>query len=106
MTNKDTLPDPHPGLSPRLNAQVERVAEGGTGHPFLLSGHPQICPKPTRATITGSTFGHGGMLRIGFIGRSMNMEFFVRGNPHAYTTTTIKEVEEAPVVADTTNAGA
>ena len=22
MTTRDTLPDPHPGLSPRLNAQV------------------------------------------------------------------------------------
>ena len=46
------------------------------------------------------------MLRIGFIGRSMNMEFFLRGNPRAYTTTTIKEVEEAPGAADTTDAAA
>ena len=136
MTTRDTLPDPHPGLSPRLNAQVaqslieggaklsklpvggalrvrtqnttyriERIAEGETGHPFLLSGHPRICPQPRRATITGSTFGRGGMLRIGFVGHTMNMEFHVEGETRAYTTTTIDEVEEAAADPDATSAG-
>ena len=124
-TRHDTLPDPHPGLSPALNAKVaqtlieggaelkklpvgralivqtqnttyrvERVKEGQKDFPFLISGHPRICPEPRRARISGSTFGRGGMLHMAFIGRAMNMEFHVEGDTRTYTTTTVSEIEE------------
>jgi len=40
----------------------------------LLSGHPKFCPKPVRVSIHGSTWG-GSLLKQGFIGRSMHLEF-------------------------------
>ena len=72
--------------------RIERVAEGESDHPFLLSGHPRICPEPVRAGISGSSYG-GGMLHRQFIGRGMLMEFHVRRD-RSYTTTPIAEVEE------------
>jgi hypothetical protein len=40
----------------------------------LISGHPIFCPQPTLVTITGSTWG-GSMIKSGFIGRGMRLEF-------------------------------
>ena len=40
----------------------------------LLSGHPCICPEPVMVAIQGSTWG-GSMLKTGFIGRGMHLEF-------------------------------
>lgn len=75
--------------------RVERVHAGEKDLPFLISGHPRICPEPKRCGISGSSFGRGGMLRFGFIGRGMNMEFHVAGSTRRYTTTEVVEVREA-----------
>src|SRR5690242_1271048 len=40
----------------------------------LICGHPTFCPEPVRVSITGSTWG-GPLLKQGFIGRSMHLEF-------------------------------
>ena len=40
----------------------------------LLSGHPEFCPSPTPVTISGSNWG-GTMLKEGFVGRGMHLEF-------------------------------
>jgi hypothetical protein len=40
----------------------------------MISGHPDICPEPTRVYIAGSNWG-GSMLKVQFIGRGMHMEF-------------------------------
>ena len=40
----------------------------------LISGHPQFCPEPVLVTIAGSTWG-GSMIKAGFIGRGMRLEF-------------------------------
>jgi hypothetical protein len=40
----------------------------------LISGHPTFCPKPVTVTVHGSTWG-GSLLKQGFIGRSMHLEF-------------------------------
>jgi len=40
----------------------------------LISGHPIFCPKPVLVTIQGSTWG-GSMIKTGFIGRGMHLEF-------------------------------
>ena len=74
--------------------RIERVEGPGADCPFLLSGHPRICPEPTRAGISGSTFGRGGMLRMGFIGRGMHMEFHVERENQTFTTSEVVEVEE------------
>ena len=79
--------------------RIERVHAGDKDLPFLISGHPRICPEPKRCGISGSSFGRGGMLRMGFVGRGMNMEFHVAGSTRRYTTTEVLEVREAAAAA-------
>ena len=59
------------------------------GDEFLISGHPVYCPEPTPVTIHGSTWG-GSMLKNGFIGRGMQLEF---GHPSYPLITTSQIVE-------------
>ena len=40
----------------------------------LICGHPVYCPEPVRVRIAGSNWG-GSMLKAGFIGRGMHLEF-------------------------------
>jgi hypothetical protein len=56
----------------------------------LISGHPVFCPEPTLVTIHGSTWG-GSMLKAGYIGRGMRLEF---GHPEfePITTSVVREV--------------
>lgn len=98
------LPDlfvPHPGLSDEVNRNiVQSEIEGGVhlddlgegavlevetqNHWYtivnrgqgrvLISGHPQYCPDLVPVRIEGSTWG-GSMLKAGFIGRGMCLEF-------------------------------
>ena len=134
------LPESHPSLSPELNRQIhqtlieggadlrllptggtievqtkntlyriERVASDDEHHPFVLSGHPRICPEPRRVAISGSSFG-GGMLRMQFVGRAMNLEFSTEeGKP--YVTSPIAEVRDitpagvAQTASDTADEG-
>ena len=92
---------PHPNLSDRVNHHiVQSEIEGGvalqdlapesvlliqTQHSCytivlqnagqaLISGHPQFCPKPVLVILEGSTWG-GSMLKPGYIGRGMHLEF-------------------------------
>src|SRR4051794_9774093 len=59
----------------------------------LISGHPVFCPRPTLVTISGSTWG-GSMIKSGFIGRGMRLEFRC---PEAepITTSIVREVRSA-----------
>jgi hypothetical protein len=43
---------------------------------YWLSGNQKYCPIPTKVHINGSTFGSS-MLKVGFIGRGMYMEFVI-----------------------------
>jgi hypothetical protein len=72
---------------------IERVAEGNEG--LTIQGHPRYCPEPTPAHILGSTFG-GSMLKIGFVGRGMHLEFSLNNNEFRGSTITsqIQDVEE------------
>ena len=54
------------------NRSYTLVNRGG-GH-VLLSGHPQFCPSPTLVKIVGCNWGSS-MLKPGFIGRGMHLEF-------------------------------
>ncbi len=108
---------PHPGLSDEINHNIiqseieggvflDSLSEGTTlelqtenrryrilvrdrGH-VLISGHPQFCPRPLRAYIHGSTWG-GSMLKVGFIGRGMRLEF-VPVNGRVITTSRIVDI--------------
>lgn len=61
----------------------------------LIWGHPVYCPAPTRVRISGSNWG-GSMLKAGFIGRGMHMEF---RHPEHQTviTSRVREVREVSV---------
>lgn len=67
---------------------IEKRADG-----YYISGHPEYCPDPIKATIAGSTFG-GSILKRGFVGRGMHLEFTVEGNRKPITTSSIEEVVE------------
>ena len=58
---------------------ITRVAEGQDG--LTIQGHAHYCPKPVRARIIGSNFG-GSLLKVGFIGRGMYMEFYLLDVPN------------------------
>ena len=57
---------------------------------FTIEGHPKYCPVPVKCHIHGSTWG-GSMLRMGWIGRGMHLEYSVPDG--TVTTTTIEEIE-------------
>ena len=40
----------------------------------MIFGHPEYCPEPISVTVAGSTWG-GSMLKMGFIGVGMRLEF-------------------------------
>ena len=111
---------PHPHLSDEVNRNIiQSEIEGGVYLPDLprgatveietrnhtytlvhcgestavLSGHPMFCPKPVQVRIQGSTWG-GSMLRQGFIGRSMHLEFVHPDYKGAITTSLIVEIRE------------
>ena len=44
------------------------------GSKALISGHPELCPDPVMVSIHGSSWG-GSMLKMGYIGRGMHLEF-------------------------------
>jgi hypothetical protein len=59
----------------------------------LISGHPVFCPRPTLVTISGSTWG-GTMIKTGFIGRGMRLEFH-SPESEPITTSVVREVRSA-----------
>lgn len=59
----------------------------------LISGHPVFCPEPTPVTIHGSTWG-GSMIKAGYIGRGMRLEFGYAANL-PITTSVIRQVRAA-----------
>jgi len=110
----------HPNLSDEVNRQIiESEIEGGvflqdlapdtvldiqTQHHLyravvlandsvLISGHPEYCPKPVPVAVAGSTWG-GSMLKRGFVGRGMHLEFSHPQYRTPITTSRIKEIRE------------
>jgi len=69
--------------------RLERRADG-----LYLSGHPEHCPEPTPVTIHGSTFG-GSMIKAGYIGRGMELEYHIVGRSprEIVTTSQIGDIE-------------
>jgi hypothetical protein len=117
---------PHPNLSDKVNRHIVRSEiEGGvflanlppasvleirTEHhdytavtlsenSVLISGHPEYCPEPVLVAIAGSTWG-GSMLKRGFVGRGMRLEFSHPAYRAPITTSRIKEIREYPRQCD------
>lgn len=59
---------------------------------FYIQGHPKYCPEPTRCYIAGSSWG-GSMMKAGFIGRGMVLEFSTDAFASLHTST-IQEITE------------
>lgn len=111
--------EPHPNLTPEVNAAImDSELQGGAdlrrlevGRKLIvktknttytierradgdyISGNAKYCPEPTLCYIAGSTFG-GSMLKVGFVGRGMYMEMQIEGKPGLVTTSQIQEVTE------------
>ncbi len=83
-------------LEVQTSNTLYRIAKRQDGT-LTIQGHARFCPMPTPVTISGSTWG-GSMLKMGFIGRGMHMEFYVAGFG-TLTSSTIQEVREVPAVA-------
>ena len=68
----DALPE---GASLEVHTENRRyvLVHQGRGR-ALISGHPEFCPEPVSVGIHGSTWG-GCMLKVGFVGRGMRLEF-------------------------------
>ena len=54
----------------------------------LILGHPTYCPNWTACRVAGSTFG-GSMLKVGFVGVGMRLEFTT--DAHGTITTSVIE---------------
>lgn len=92
---------PHHNLSERLNQMIaEKELQGGVdmkkmaigsrieiltrgdryviekrSDGYYISGHPDLCPKPTKITYFGSVWGDGTSIINQFAGRGMRLEF-------------------------------
>ena len=66
---------------------------------LLISGHPKYCPEPVLVAIAGSTWG-GSMLKRGFVGRGMRLEFSHPAYRAPITTSRIEEIRECPKHCD------
>lgn len=80
----------------RLKVQTKNtlyVIEKRGEKEFYISGSQRYCPTPVRANIHGSTWG-GSMLKVGFVGRGMHLEFSISGHEGAITTSEIQEITE------------
>jgi hypothetical protein len=71
------------------NYFVTRLNNGET----LIWGHPVYCPNPVAVRIAGSTWG-GSLLKLGFVGQGMQLEFRHPDYSGPITTSRIRAVRE------------
>ena len=60
---------------------------------FTIQGHPEYCPRPTPCCIHGSTWG-GSMLRAGWVGRGMHLEFVPEGRRVVVTSQIFEVIQK------------
>ncbi len=116
----DELFRPHPNLSDVINRNIvqseieggvyvhdlpsDRVLEVQTQNrsyyvvrrnegEVMIWGHPLYCPEPVRVSISGSNWG-GSMLKVGFIGRGMHLEFRQHDARLPIVTSRIRDMRE------------
>ena len=77
--------------------ELKTSSKGG----WLIRGNVKWCPDWSQASVHGSTFG-GSMIKLGFVGRGMNMEFSLAGEAKlgqeppwtSFTTSKITDIWE------------
>ena len=79
-------------LKVQTESRFYTIVNRGGGR-ALISGHPEFCPEPVETSIHGSTWG-GNMIRSGFIGRGMHLEFGHPTRRCRITTSPIVEIHE------------
>ena len=111
---------PHPNLSDAINGEIiQSEIEGGVyvqdlshdrplevqtehrtyfvlrraGGDTVIWGHPVYCPQPLPVSISGSNWG-GSLLKVGYIGRGMHLEFRHPDYPQPIVTSRIRDVRE------------
>jgi hypothetical protein len=78
-------------LEVRTENRSYHIVHKGCGK-ALISGHPEFCPHPVLVGLHGSTWG-GSMLKVGYLGRGMRMEF--GHQPYGVITTSrIREIRQ------------
>jgi len=88
------LKDLEPGV--RLLVRTKNTTyfiEMGEERTLEIWGNQKYCPEPTKCTISGSTWG-GSMIKVGFIGRGMRLEFYTNNHPERIVTSEIQEIIE------------
>ena len=109
----------HPNLTPELNAAIAKSEEDGgvwldkidvgttlyvqtkntlytiekRKDGWYISSTSKLCPEPIKAYIAGSTFG-GSVIKSGFIGIGMYLEFTLEGQRFPVTTSCIQSIGE------------
>jgi hypothetical protein len=61
------------------------------GDDYYISGHPQFCPALTKVRINGSVWPGGSILKMGFVGEDMQLEFILPDGQRI-TTSLVKKV--------------
>lgn len=74
----------------RHTTYVLRHRESG----WTIEGHLRYCPTERPVTVTGCTYG-GSVLKAGFVGRGMYMEFCTPEHPDPIGTSSIEEITES-----------
>ncbi len=77
----------------RTRNRCYRIVKQSAEEAFI-SGHPDFCPHPVLVKVDGSNWG-GSMLKLGFIGRGMRLEF----RHPTFQTVTTSQISEIHQVA-------
>ena len=81
-------------LELKTRERLYLIENRGKGQ-ILISGHPKYCPQPVQVKLHGSTWG-GTMLKTGFIGQGMRLEF--RHPVHGVILTSrIQDIRQLPL---------
>ena len=87
------------GRALRITTQNRVYMLRKTDQGYTICGHPRYCPQPTECVPSGSTWG-GSLLRVGFVGRGMRFQAFMRNAEITVTTSVVEEVEETEAAAE------
>ena len=78
-------------LEVETQRHVYSLVNSGGGRAWI-SGHPDYCPQPLEVMIAGSSWG-GSLLKPGFIGRGMHLEFW-HPTHDLVTTSRIRDIRQ------------
>lgn len=80
------------GLEVQTRNTLYKIRKAGDAK-YTIEGHAKYCPTPTEVHIAGSTWG-GSMIKVGWVGRGMHLEFYTKDEYGPITTTAIEDITE------------